>query len=176
MRLLKQSILGYNPRYDENIVQNWIPHMNLSIADDNTGYALTAAQVTSKHDNIKNWSPHYFVNPMQDLDYIVIEAMLKNTFVGALMNAFTKFIVGTGFRPELELINPDKENDEKNITEINSNQEIINNLMEIDRQLDTNISGQQDISFIEKISALIDTANSFNRSTLMFTYDKPVKV
>ena len=94
---------------------------------------LTAAQIENKYGQKNNWNPHYFINPMQDLDYIVIEAILKNTFVGALMNAFTKFIVGTGFRPELELINPDKENDENNINEINNNQEIINDLMEIDR-------------------------------------------
>ena len=61
-------------------------------------------------------------------------------------------------------------------TTINNNQEIINDLMEIDRQLDTNLSGQQDISFVEKISALIDTTNSFNRSALIFSYDKPVKI
>ena len=137
---------------------------------------LSAAQIENKYGQKNNWNPHYFINPMQDLDYIVIEAILKNTFVGALMNAFTKFIVGTGFKPELELINPDKENDENNINEINNNQEIINDLMEIDRQLDTNLSGQQDISFVEKISALIDTTNSFNRSALIFSYDKPVKI
>ena len=134
------------------------------------------AQIKNKYGQKNNWTPHYFINPQQDLDYIVIGAVLKNTFVGALMNAFTKFIVGTGFRPELELINPDKENDENNINEINSNQEIINDLMEIDRQLDTNLPGQQDISFVEKISALIDTANSFNRSALIFSYDQPVKI
>ena len=92
------------------------------------------------------------------------------------MNAFTKFVVGTGFRPELELINPDEENDEVNIKEIKANQEIINNLMEIDRKLDTNMSDSQDISFTEKIAALIDTTNSFNRSALIFTYDKPIKI
>ena len=48
--------------------------------------------------------------------------------------------------------------------------------MEIDRQLDTNLPGQLDISFIEKVSALIDTTNSFNRSALIFSYDQPVKI
>ncbi|MCE2505903.1 MAG: hypothetical protein J4F36_05445 [Nitrosopumilaceae archaeon] len=147
----------------------------MSIADRNSGAALTAAQVERKREN-NSLVANYFVNPMQDLDYIVIEAMLKNTFVGALMNAFTKFIVGTGFRPELELINPDQENDENNINELKKNQEVITNLREIDRQLDTNTPGYQDVSFVEKIAALIDTTNSFNRSSLMFTYEKPVKI
>ncbi|MBI1663420.1 MAG: hypothetical protein IS860_08020 [Nitrosopumilus sp.] len=95
--------------------------MSMSIADHNSGAALTAAQVERKREN-NSLVANYFVNPMQDLDYIVIEAMLKNTFVGALMNAFTKFIVGTGFRPELELINPDQENDQNNIDELKNNQ------------------------------------------------------
>ena len=176
MRQLKQSVLGQNPSYDDNVISHWIPHMNLSVADEDSGAALTAAQITRKYNQGNNWTPHYFVNPMQDLDYIVIEAMLKNTFVGSLMNAFTKFLVGTGFRPELQLINPNKENDENDIKEIKANQEIINNLMEIDRQIDTNISGKQDISFMEKIAALIDTTNSFNRSALIFTYDRKIKI
>ena len=175
MKLLKQSVLNQNVSYSENVIQNWIPHMSMSIADRNSGAALTAAQVERKREN-NSLVANYFVNPMQDLDYIVIEAMLKNTFVGALMNAFTKFIVGTGFRPELELINPDQENDENNINELKKNQEVITNLREIDRQLDTNTPGYQDVSFVEKIAALIDTTNSFNRSSLMFTYEKPVKI
>ncbi|MBI1663090.1 MAG: hypothetical protein IS860_06310 [Nitrosopumilus sp.] len=76
MRKIRQSVLDQDTSYDENVIQNWIPHMSMSIADHNSGAALTAAQVEKKREN-NSLVANYFVNPMQDLDYIVIEAMLK---------------------------------------------------------------------------------------------------
>jgi len=71
---------------------------------------------------------------MQDLDYLVIQALTRSTFIGPLFEAITKFEVGTGFKPELELINPDKDED-KNAKEIEANQDIITTLRGIDAQV-----------------------------------------
>lgn len=169
------SLYGSETPYDEDIVANWVPHMTLSVADDQTGQALSAAQIDSLQ-TAQKWIPHFFLNPMQELDYIVIEALMRFTFCGPLMDALTKFIVGTKFQPELELINPSNDQD-KNRKQIAEGEEVITNLMQIDNQL--NQSGDDnfiDTSFTEKISALISVADGFNRSALMFGYDKPIKV
>jgi hypothetical protein len=171
---IKQSFLAPDPMYDEDIVHNWIPHMSLSVADDKTGRPLTAAQIQAK-SNFDNWIPHYFMNPMQDLDYIAIEALTRFTFVGALMNALTKFIIGTGFRPELELVNPST-NKDKDKKEIESNQDIIDALVQIDSQLNKNDAEHIDVPFTDKIAALIDVTNTFNRSALIFGYDTPIEI
>ena len=175
MKRIHTSIMGQDRNYEESIINNWIPHSSLSVVDEISGTPLTAKQVDTKYDPQKNLVPQYFVNPMADLDYIVFEAILKNTFVGPLMNSLTKFIIGTGFRPELELINPNEDSD-KNQIEIDSNQEIIETLMKIDNQLNYDDNNLIDVSFTDKVSAMVDVTNSFNRSALMFSYDKPVEV
>lgn len=172
----KISKASLNPEieYSENIINNWEPHMNLSLASPDNGQALSAAEVDGMR-NDRSFVMNYFVNPMQDLDYLVIQALMRSTFIGPLLENITKFEVGTGFKPELELINPDKD-EEKNAKEIESNQEIIDNLIGIDNQLNRDDDRDLDASFIEKISALITVKNGFNRGALIFGYDKPVKV
>ena len=46
---------------------------------------------------------------MHKLDYIAFESIGRSTFGSSLIQALVKFIVGTGFRPELELINPNQD-------------------------------------------------------------------
>lgn len=171
---IRQSFLAPDPMYDEEIVHNWVPHMSLSVADNDTGRPLSAAEIQTK-SSFGNWIPHYFMNPMQDLDYITIEALARFTFMGSLLNAVTKFIVGTGFKPELELINPST-NKDKDKKEIEQNQDIIDALVQIDGQLNKNDAEYIDVPFTEKISALIDTSNTFNRSALIFGYDTPIEI
>lgn len=174
-KLIETASLNPDVEYDENIVNNWTPHMNLSVADSNTGQALSGAQVDGMRNQEKGWVPHYFVNPMQDLDYLVIQAIARSTFIGPLVETLTRFEVGARFKPELDLINPDKDED-KNAKEIEDNQEIIDTLLGIDAQLNRDDDRDLDTSFIEKISALITVKNMFNRGALIFGYDKPVKV
>lgn len=171
---IRQSFLAPDSIYDEDIVHNWVPHMSLSVADEDTGKPLTAAQINAK-SQFDNWIPHFFMNPMQDLDYIAIEALTRFTFVGALQNALTKFIVGTGFKPELELMNPST-NEDKDKKEVEENQWIIDALVQVDNQLNKNDAEYIDVPFTDKIAALIDTANTFNRSALIFGYDTPIEI
>ena len=171
---IRSSFLNSDAEYDEDTIENWIPHMSLSVVDSESGSPLTAAEVNTRRNDDK-WIPQFFVNPMQDLDYIVIEALARNTFMGPLMDALTKFIVGTGFKPELELINPSNDPD-KDKNEMEENQDVIDTLLGIDAQLEQDDENYIDISFTEKITSLIGITNLFNRGALIFGYDKPIKV
>jgi len=171
---IQSSVMGYDSPYDKQIVESWEPNMFLSVVDDNTGHALTAAQINSRRSQ-QNWIPTYFANPMQELDYITFEALSRSTIGGAIFQSIVKFIVGTGFRPELELINP-SDDSVKNQKEIDANKEVIQNLLLIDQQLTIDSKGQLDVSFIEKISAIILNTLIFNRSALIFGYDKPIEI
>ena len=172
---IKASFLNPEIQYDQDIVENWIPHMAYSVVDESSGQPLSAAEADSRREEKKNWIPHYFVNPLQDLDYLVIEAISRMTFVGPLFDALLRFIVGTGFRPELELINPDKDED-VNEKLIDEHQEVIDTLLEIDNQISKDDSRDLDTSFTEKITAMISVTNLFNRGSLMFGYEEPIKV
>ena len=177
-RKIQQSFLNPDAEYNENIISNWIPHMAVSVVDENSGRPLSASEANDRRlasSQKTNWIPNFFVNPMQDLDYMVIEALTRFTFIGPLMDALLKFLMGTGFRPELDLINPNKDA-EKNEKEIQNNQDIIETLMQIDTQLNMDNELDLDTSFTDKIAALISVTNIFNRGALMFGYDKPIEV
>jgi hypothetical protein len=173
---IRQSFLSEDPEslYDEQTVASWTPRLQMAVmsVDRASGAArpLSAAEVEMARRK-PSWLPHYFANPMQDLDYIVIEQIKRNTIVGALMDALTKFILGDGFKPELELIEPSGD-DEADGKVIEKNQEIIKDLLEIDRQVSkTDVTGI-DVSFKEKIAALITCMNTFNRAALVFGYSE----
>jgi len=173
----KEEIEQKDTEYDTETIFNWSPHMELSsveIADNPNGYEILSAAREKKqiHDG---WTPTFFINPHQDIDYMLIEAGLKRTPGGSIMESFTKFVMGTGFRPGIELINPDKD-DAKNAKELEKYQYIVDAMKEIDRQISAPADGLRDVSFFEKVTAMVNTAYSFNRSALIFSYDRPVKV
>ena len=174
-----------NYNYTDKMIDNWELYMGLSPADPDTGLAMTEEQMNAKraksttNDKMLTaaskkaqnaWIPTHFVNPMQDMDYMLIEGVGKLTFTGPLMNTLTRFIIGTGFRPELELINPDPNDDDKNAEEIAKGQFIIEALNAVDAHVDSQI-GFNDVSLIEKVTSLIDATNSFNRAALIFHYE-----
>ena len=108
--------------------------MSLAVFGKAENRALTAAEIGFKRQQKRRWIPDLYVNPMHELDYIAFEAIGRSTFGSPLVQAIVKFIVGTGFKPELELINPNKD-DDKNQKLIDDNQEVITDLMQIDNQL-----------------------------------------
>ena len=176
---IKPSILGPNSAslYKDYQVKNWVPYMQMHPVNEEkmdgshyTTQQLTAKVSTARRDSTA-WMPAFFSNPMQDLDYMMIEGILKTTFVGPAMTTLTRFIVGTGFRPELELINPSGD-DEADAKKIAKDQDIIRTLNEIDRSLDTMTGGILDVPFIDKVSMMIENTNCFNRSALIFAYDE----
>lgn len=172
---INYSVMGYGDEYDEDLVNNWTPNMQLSPVNSSTGIPLSAAQVKTRIRRNPKTYFQYSVNPLQSLDYRAIQAMLRSTIGSALFLALVKFIVGKGFKPELELINPD-EDSVKNQKEIDANKNIIHDLMSIDRQLSYDDSGDLDVGFIDKISGLILNALTYNRGALVFGYEKPVEI
>lgn len=171
---IKPSVMGHNGPYDQELIENWEPNMFLSVMDDNTGRPLAAAQINDRRRTSK-WIPTFFANPMQELDYITFEALSRSTIGGSIFQSIVKFLVGTGFRPELELINPGDDS-AANQKEIDDNKEIIQNLLLIDQQLTVDNQGHLDVSFTDKVSAMILNTLIFNRSALIFGYEQPIKI
>lgn len=171
---IKSSYLGDNPFYSKDIVKNWEPYMRMAPADGKTGDPLTTKQISAKKIDMrgqgKNWNPTFYVNPMQDLDYMIIEGVTKTTFTGAAVNALTRFTVGTGFRPELELLEPTGDAAE-DAAKIQDNQHIIKYLKAIDRYVNRRIKKRLNLTLIDQFTSLIDATNTFNRSALMHAFD-----
>lgn len=169
------SMFGHEPQYSDDIIHHWQPHMSLAVFGRQENRALTASEISFKKQEKKRWIPDLYVNPMHELDYIAFESIGRSTFGSPLVQALVKFIVGTGFKPELELINPNKD-DDKNQKLIDDNQEIITDLMQIDNQLNYDEGYEQDVSFIDKMSAIIYNALHYNRGALIFAHDKTIKI
>ena len=160
--------------YEDYLVEGWKPYMRLAPVNEEeaTGVAYTTQQLTAKISNSKTpWMPKFFVNPMQDMDYMIYEGLAKNTFVGPLINAYTRFVIGTGFRPELELIHPEDYSDDQKQKLIADNQDIIKSLNEIDRHFNVMSGGVLNTPLVELVSMLVDSMFTFNRSALIFAYD-----
>lgn len=122
-----------------------------------------------------NLIPHMYANPQQNLDYKICESLLKHTFVGALAKAYVKYLVGRGFKPELELVNPD-EDDEKNQKLIDEYQELITGLRQIDDNVGVNENNNLTSNFQQKIFSLVFSTLMYNRGGLMHVHAKPVTV
>lgn len=161
--------------YDEDVVNHWQPYMHLVVNDESTGTALSAAEINYRRNTKQKWFPRYFSNPAQSLDYITFEAHSRSTIGGPLLRAMVKFIVGRGFKPELELINP-AEDSVENQKEIDSHQDIIRDLIQVENQLSYDKDGYLDISFQDKVASLILNAITFNRSALLCRYDEPITI
>lgn len=161
--------------YDPDIVNHWEPHMNLTVHDSKTGSPLSAASINYMRNTKKKWVPTIYANPLQSLDYITIEAHTRSTIGGPLMRAMIKFIVGNGFRPELELINPGEDSAE-NQKEIDGHEDVIHDLVSIEDQISFDEDGYLDIPYQDKIAMMLLNAFTFNRSALDFSFDKTVKI
>ena len=142
-------------------IANHVPLLHMQFCNPDTGEVLTDAQVSSARKN--NTLKPIFHNPNQSMDYIVIEAVTKNTIVGPIMNNFTQFLVSTGFSPELELISPtgDSKKDQETLKKY---QFVTDELKEIERDIDSN----NDISFAEYITMLIDSTVTFGRGAIIY--------
>jgi len=169
------AVFGDATAYDEDIVNHWKPYMHLVVNDEKTGTPLSAAEITYRRNTKQRWFPRYFSNPAQSLDYITFEAHSRSTIGGPLLRSMVKFLVGRGFKPELELINPGEDSVE-NQKEIDSHDDIIRDLIQIENQLSFDKDGYLDISFQDKIASLVLNAITFNRSAILSRYDEPVSI
>lgn len=182
-RKLSELMPNQNPNtLDANeisiIEDQWIPNPQLTVFDHKEKRSLTASEATNKRKLSSRWMPIYFQNPLQSYDYMVYESLIKNTLLGPVMSTLMKFIMGTGFHPELELRNPS--GDEKKDAElIEKNKQIISDLEFVDRAVTEkgNTDGI-DISFKLKMTNMIQNMLIYNRSAGVFVYDEknPIKV
>jgi len=164
--------------YKKIVEEQWVPEPHLTVYDHQAKRALTAVEAQEKRHASQRWMPLYYQNPMQSYDYIVYESLVKNSLLGPVFRTLIKFIMGTGFRPELELKVPtgDEEADAKLIAK---NEAIISRLLQVDRAV-TEKSGVDgiDISFKIKITNMIQNMLIFNRSCAVFVYDNdnPIEI
>jgi len=168
-------LFGSDTDYDEDIINHWKPYMHLVINDEKTGTSLSAAEINYRRNTKQMWFPRYFSNPAQSLDYITFEAHSRSTIGGPLLRSMVQFLVGRGFHPELELINPD-EDSVANQKEIDSHKNIIRDLIQIENNLSFDRNGALDVSFQDKVAAMILNTITFNRSALLCRYDEPVSI
>jgi hypothetical protein len=172
---LEPSLFGGASDHDEDIIRHWQPYMHLVVNDERTGVPLSAAQITYRRNTRDRWIPRYFSNPVQSLDYITFEAHARSTIGGPLLRSMVKFIIGRGFRPELELINPGEDSKE-NQREIDSHSDIVRDLIQVENNLSYDGDGHLDIPFQDKVASLVLNAITFNRSSLVCRYDEPVTI
>ena len=142
-------------------IDTHVPLLQMQYYDPDTEKVLTDEQVTSARRN--NKLKPIFYNPNQSIDYIVLEALTKNTIVGPIVNTFTQFLVGTGFSPEIELINP-TDDSKKDQETLKKYQSVIDDLKAVERDIEAN----NDISFSEYITMLIDTTVTFGRGAIIY--------
>jgi hypothetical protein len=160
------------PEIQGAIENQWMPQPKLTVFDQHSGAPLTAQEATEKRKESPKWTPLYYTNPMQSYDYLVYESLYKNTIIGPVMNQLVKFIMGTGFKPELELRNPtgDTKADKKLIE---ANQEIVNKLMFVDRCITEKTDEEgSDLPFPMKIQNLILNTLVYNRACAVKIYDE----
>ena len=145
----------------DNPVDTHTPVLQMQFYDPETEKVLNDEQVNSARKN--NTLKPIFYNPNQSLDYIVLEALTKNTILGPIVNTFTQFIIGTGFKPELDLINP-TDDSKKDQEMLKKYQNVISELKEIEHDIENN----NDLSFNEYIAMLIDSTITFGRGAIIY--------
>lgn len=177
--LLPEMDPGALPQEYRKIIEDqWMPTPQLTVYDHAEKKALTAVEAEEKRHANQRWMPQYFQNPLQSYDYIVYESLVKNSLLGPVMRTLIKFIMGTGFRPELELKVPTGD-EEADAELIKKNEAIISRLLQVDRAV-TEKSGVEgiDISFKIKITNMIQNMLIYNRSCAVFVYDNdhPIEI
>lgn len=160
------------------IENKWTPEARLTVYDKDSKKALTASEAVDKRNENPRWTPFYFQNPMQSYDYLVYESLIKNTILGPAMKQLIKYIMGTGFRPELTLRMPTKDKI-KDKELVDKYQFIISQLEYVDRLVsERSDEGGIDSTFKTKVTNLVHNMLVFNRSCVLFVYDtkKPIKM
>jgi len=146
---------------DTSELAGHVPELQMALYDRETGEAMRPEQVASARQE-GTLQPVFF-NPNQTLDYRILGGICKSSIAGPLMDGYTQLIMGAGFHPELELVNPSGDS-ERDQAELARHQSIIRELQEIERMID----GANDISFREYVSMLIGATNIYGRAALVW--------
>jgi hypothetical protein len=139
---------------------------------------MTAA--TIKINAEKKIFPKFFMNPYQDLDYMVLQDIYANSIAGRIIDRIIELVFSRGIKPVLKLRNPEEFGDEqKQQEEIEKDQEIIDNLLLVDEAVsdpDDEIDDFLDSTIQTKFVALAKNAMVYGRSMILKEFTSPIKL
>jgi len=170
---------GIYEQYTPEQVRQWTPQYNIVPYNKNTKKPLSASELKSTVKGKAVTLPKYFMNPYQDLDYMVLQDIYANTIAGRIIDKLVELIFGNGIKPILKLRNPDEFGDlESQQQEIESNQEIINDLLAVDEALSDpdNEDEALETDVNSKFMAMTKNALVFGRCCIIKEFLKPVTI
>jgi len=98
--------------HHNRFLNNYVPQMNVQALDvklDDKRKILEQVPFTAK--TTKSGTvifPKFFINPLQALDYIVLQDIYMHTICGSIIDLLVSFTMGRGIRPVLKLNDEDK--------------------------------------------------------------------
>ena len=172
---------GVYQKFPPELIRNHVPQYNVvPFSNGQTPKPLSAAQISQRRQKNKTFFPKFFMNPYQDLDYMVLQDIYANSIAGRIIDRLIEMLFGNGIKPVLKLRNPKDAGDEKlQQKEIENNQKIIDDLIAVDEALgdpDDEIDPYLDTDINTKFLALVKNAFVFGRSMIIKEFLKPVKL
>ena len=110
---------------------------------------------------------------MSDLDHLAIESLINSTVLGPLSQTLTRFFVGSGLKPQIELLNEEQLTIEQKDKELEKYQYVLDDLNKITDKIDRH----NDVSFEDTITQLVQGTIDHGRSAILFdNFDTPAKI
>ena len=174
---------GVYKKYPTETVNTWIPQYNVvPYSHGQTPRPLSGAQIQTIRNRSKSntFFPKFFMNPYQDLDYMVLQDIYANTIAGRIIDKTVDVMHGTGMKPILKLRNPNQVGDEEaQQKKLEDGQQIIDDLIAVDENIgdpdDTN-DDFLDVDFNTKMKALTRNSAVFGRDMAIKEFLKPVVI
>jgi len=174
---------GVYQKFPKEVIQSHIPQYNVvPYSRGANPKPLSAAQVTSFRNKSKSktFFPKFFMNPYQDLDYMVLQDIYANSMGGRIIDRKEELKFGQGIRPVLKLRRPEQHGDEEQQQKIlEENQHIIEKLIMVDDALgdpDDALDPYLDTNVNTKFQALSKNASVFGRSMIIKEFNQRLKL
>ena len=109
---------GVHQKFPKEVIQSHVPQYNVvPYSHGKEPKQLSAAQITSFRNKSKSktFFPKFFMNPYQDLDYMVLQDIYANSMGGRIIDRKEELKFGNGIRPVLKLRRPGEHNDEESL-------------------------------------------------------------
>jgi len=139
---------------------------------------LSAKVITSMRQKKNTEFPKFFMNPYQDLDYMVLEDIYKNSIGGRIIDRKEEIKFGNGIKPVLKLRRPEEHGDQDAQQKVlEANQKIIDKLLMVDQALadpDDSLDPFLDTDVNTKFQALSKNASVFGRCLIIKEFTKPL--
>ena len=166
---------GVYSKFTPEQIKTHIPQYDVvPYSKGNNPRPLSAKQLNQKRD--KNILPRFFMNPYQDLDYMVLQDIYANSIGGRIIDRKEELKFGNGIRPVLKLHNPKKHGtDEAQQKLLEDNQDIIDKLLMVDDALgdpDDALDPFLDTDVNTKFQALSKNASVFGRCMIVKQFTK----